>query len=106
MGENGYCGIDGATTSAHESCYLPSSEGYETTCLNYCNSDSQCKGYTIVQKDKVCRIHTTSSCPNGFSKKNKGKVGNLVNRPYVGSTCFEKRAGNVLFKCQMRLIDI
>ena len=46
-------------------------------CMDFCNEDSNCKGYVKVRGKEDCQIATISSCPSGCTTHDVGNVGKL-----------------------------
>ena len=79
----------------HEYCYdhdgVTGEEG--AVCKSYCDTDSSCKGYDFKNNDVGCIIYTTSSCPNGFFKHERGNTGEFIPGGYSlpgWSGCYKK----------------
>ena len=78
----------------HRHCKLHSSYQF-VNCKNLCDSDPNCKGYSV--EEGGCVIATSSSCQSGFSKHNYNSIGSLINESTLQgleSGCFIKEYGN------------
>ena len=77
LSANGSCCV--AEHQEHEGCLtLNPVDDFE--CKLACDIDDKCKGYVVRYSEMVserCFIATTSTCPNGSSKRNSGNVGDL-----------------------------
>ena len=89
-------GLDGKTTKKHERCYCRNT--HVSDCKASCDDDHLCKGYVENTKGElVCQISTTSKCPAGCERKDRGQVGDLTTEPMYGARgdwlCFIKMTG-------------
>ena len=75
--KEGACNVEsGGSIKFHERCQCTNSE--VSTCQRHCDKDQNCLGYVGPTKWGACQFATTSECPSGCSKYDKGHSGNLL----------------------------
>ena len=75
--KQGACAVDiGGSTKFHERCQCSNSD--VSICKQHCDSDQKCLGYVGPTKWNACQFATTSECPSGCSKYDKGHTGHLL----------------------------
>ena len=75
--KQGACAVDiGGSTKFHERCQCSNSD--VSICKQHCDNDQKCLGYVGPTKWNACQFATTSECPSGCSKYDKGHTGHLL----------------------------
>ena len=98
-GKRGACATkNGGSTRFHERCQCRNED--IKTCKAHCDADINCKGFVGPTSWDACQWATTSDCPAGCDKYNKGDVGDIILDEELSSSsypgCFVKLEGKIV----------